>query len=123
MAFPFMIDSLVFLPPSISMLALLGLLIAGIVEIRHGMWIGRPGITVNALLLWQIFYKSWTFLPEWFQWYLNIGTVVAIVSLGSYLLGESLPKEFYQITFILYGSISIIAVVWMAIFSGIPILS
>jgi len=111
---PLMIDSLVFLPKSISMLAIIVLIFTGIVEFRQG-HIGRVGIFANAFLLWQIFYSSWQILPNWFQLYLDVGTAVGIVALLAYLAKEKLPTEFYQISFILYGSFSVI----LAIFVGL----
>lgn len=110
MTFPFMLESLVILPVIVSYIVLVGLFIAGIFEFRHS-YIGRVGIFLNSLLLWQIFYPSFNSLPNWFQWYLNIGTIVGLVALVSYLLKKSLPVKFYQICFLLYGSFSIIIAV------------
>lgn len=110
---PFMIGSLIFLPKSVSYLALIVLLIAGIVEIRQG-HIGRVGIFLNSMLLWQLFYEPFQTLPLWFQWYLNIGTILGVLALIAYFLHERLPKEFYQFGFIAYGSISILIILLVA---------
>jgi len=61
-----MVEQLVFLPKSISLAALLVLIVAGTAEIRQG-HIGRPGIVANGFLLWQIFFSSWNILPYWFS--------------------------------------------------------
>ena len=107
MAIPFMIGGLVFIPKIISYIALAGLIIAGIAEFRQG-HIGRLGIAGNAFLLWQIFFPVWATLPNWFQWYLNVGTILAVIAIPSYLFKFSLPTEFYKFAFIAYGSFSII---------------
>jgi hypothetical protein len=104
-----MVGSLILLPKSVSYIALILLLIAGVVEIRQG-HIGRVGIFLNSMLLWQIFYEPFQTLPLWFQWYLNIGTILGVLALIAYFLHESLPTEFYQISFIAYGSISILVI-------------
>lgn len=108
-----MIGSLIFLPKLISSLALIVLLIAGIAEIRQG-HIGRVGIFLNSMFLWQIFYESFQTLPEWFQWYLNIGTILGVLALIAYFLHERLPTAFYQFCFIAYGSISILIILLLA---------
>lgn len=115
MAIPFMIGSLVFIPKIISYMALAGLIIAGIAEFRQG-HIGRLGIAGNAFLLWQIFFPVWTTLPHWFQWYLNIGTILAVIAIPSYLFKFSLPTEFYKFAFIGYGSFSIILAIVVPFF-------
>lgn len=107
---PFMTESLVFIPKTISYGALILLFIAGIREFRQG-YIGRIGIASNAFLLWQIFYSDWLRLPEWFQWYLNVGSILAIIAIPSYLFRIRLPSEFYQISFLGYSSISIIVAI------------
>ena len=53
-------------------------------------------------------FPIWTTLPNWFQWYLNIGTILAIIAIPSYLFKFSLPTEFYKFVFFGYGSFSII---------------
>jgi len=113
-----MIGTFIFVPKIISYIGLIGLIIAGIAEFRQG-HIGRLGIAANAFLLWQIFFNVFTQLPIWFQWYLNIGTLFAIIAIPSYLFKFSLPKEFYQISFILYGSFSIIIAAIMPFFLGL----
>jgi hypothetical protein len=96
---PWMVPELVLIPEGFSILVMVGLLLAGIVEHRQG-HIGRIGVALNAFLLWQVFYTRWAGLPEWFQWYLNVGTLFAIVAVASYLSGESLPSEFYSIAYL-----------------------
>ena len=102
-----MIDELIFIPKAVSFIIIILLVLMGIKELRQG-HIGRLGIVANAFLLWQIFYEDWAMLPDGFQWYLNLGTIFAIIAIPSYLLKVSLPKEFYQIAFIGYGSLSLI---------------
>jgi len=99
---------------------LIGFTLAGIMERRQG-HIGRVGIAINAFSLWQLFYRSWTVLPELVQWYLNLGTIFALVAVLSYLARESLPTEFYSLAFLLYGSLSIVIAVLGAIWWGVPI--
>ena len=110
MAFPLMFGSLIILPKSVSYIVLIGLVVAGILEFRQS-FIGRVGIFLNSMLLWQLFYSSFNSLPNWFQWYLNIGTIAGIIALVAYIIGQSLPSEFYQICFIAYGSISVLIAV------------
>ena len=116
-----MTDGLIFIPKVISLLAIAGLVLFGIAEFRRG-HIGRIAIAGNAFLLWQIFFSSWNALPNWFQWYLNIGTIFAIIAIPSYLFKESLPKEFYQVAFVLYGSVSVIIAIIIAIYLKIPLI-
>ena len=116
MVVPFMLAFLIFVPPVISYIALIGLLIAGIVELRQG-YIGRPAIAGNALLLWQIFFSSFSTLPEFFQWYLNIGTIIAILALMAYFFRLMLPTRVYQLCFIFYGSLSVIMAVMISVFN------
>ena len=104
-----MIEQFIFLPPSISTLALIVLLVAGIAEFRKG-HIGRVAIFANSMLLWQFFFDKFIALPGLIQWYLNIGTAIGLIALGAYLIKERLPAEFYDIAFVLYGSISVLIV-------------
>lgn len=121
MVFPFMIGEMIFIPKVASLLGLFGIFIAGLMERRQG-HIGRIGIAANAILLWQIFFAVWDILPDWFQWYLNIGTVLMIIALVSYFTKLfRLPTLFYQVSYYLYGSFSIIFVVIMAFFLGMPV--
>ena len=108
---PLMLKEWVFLPKSLSYLAIFCIILAAIVERRQG-HISRPAIVANAFFLWQIFYGEWNKLPEWLQWYLNIGTLCALIALASYLLKESLPTEFYQFCYYVYGSITILVLIW-----------
>jgi hypothetical protein len=117
---PWMLGQLVFIPPGVSALGILVLVITGIMELRQG-HIGRIGIACNAFLLWQIFYAKWVLLPELMQWYLNLGTIFAIIALVSYFLGESLPAGFYSLAFVLYGSISLIVVILATVYLGVPL--
>ena len=116
MVIALMFESLIILPKVISYIALVGLLIAGIAEFRQS-YIGRVGIFVNSLLLWQIFYSIFSTLPFWFQIYLNAGTIVGVIALLFYLALESLPTWFYQVAFLAYGSISILIILlfWLGI--------
>jgi hypothetical protein len=104
---PFMTESLVFLPTVVSFIGIGVLILASIMQFRQG-HIGRIGIAGNAFLLWQIFYPKWNILPGWFQWYLNLGTIFAVVAIISYLFKFSMPSVFYDMAFWLYGSLSII---------------
>ncbi|MEM2939306.1 MAG: hypothetical protein QXU95_03410 [Candidatus Bathyarchaeia archaeon] len=101
---------MVILPESFSFLAILGLFLTAIMEIRQG-HIGRIDIALNVFLLWQIYYPKWAMLSELFQWYLNISTPFAIVAILSYLIEESLPTEFYRFALILYGSLTILFII------------
>lgn len=124
MAIAFFPESLIFnIPKGIFLIGLIGILVAGIVEYRQG-HIGRPAIFINSLLLWQIFYSTWAMLPAFFQWYLNVGSVVGVVALIAYIpiTRFKLPKEFYTFSYFLYGSLSIIAVVIGAIYFKIPLI-
>jgi len=111
---------LVFLPKPIPILSLIIILLSCLKELRQG-YIGRIGIAANAFLLWQIFFNAWDRLPTFFQWYLNIGTVVGIIAIISYISKESLPSEFYDFCYIFYGSLSILLTIIFAIELGIPL--
>lgn len=122
---PLMINNVIFLPSSISLLLMIGIAVVGIKEFSQG-FIGRIGIVVNSLLLWQIFFPLWNNLSSLIQLYLNIGSVVAIIALLSYLsrfIGFyfSLPTQFYNFALVLYGSVSILIVIILT-FTGTPIL-
>jgi hypothetical protein len=116
---PLMISDLVFIPNALSVIVLVGLFIVGLKEFRQG-YISRIGIFLNAMLLWQIFYSVWNILPPWFQLYMNIGTVIAIIALISYINLIPLPTELYTVCYFAYGSITILILVGL-FFSGIPI--
>lgn len=107
---PLMLKELVVFPKFWSSLAIFALMIGVLVERRQG-HISRPAIVGNAFFLWQIFFDSWAQLPEFLQWYLNIGTVVALIALMSYVLRERLPTGFYKFCYYFYGSLSILVVI------------
>lgn len=109
------------LPKVVFLAGLVGVLVAGIAEIRQG-HIGRPAIFINALLLWQIFFSVFAILPGWLQWYLNIGSIAGLIAILAYIPKKSLPKEFYQVCFFLYGSISVIFVVVGAVYFKVPLI-
>ena len=112
MTIPFMIEDLIFIPKIISYGTLILLVLFGIKEFRQG-YIGRLGIAANAFLLWQIFYGDWSKLPSWFQWYLNISTILAIVGILSYLFKIRLRTNFYQIAFLGYGSLAVLIAIFI----------
>jgi uncharacterized membrane protein len=118
---PFMLETLVVIPKDFSSLAIIVLLLAGLVQYRQG-HISRPAVVGNAFLLWQIFYADWNDLPSLLQLYLNIGTIIAVVALASYLLKESLPSEFYTFCYLFYGSVSVLIVIlwWTGMLSLLP---
>lgn len=109
---PLMFEELIFLPKSVSFIAILMLIVASIVERRHG-YISRMGVVLNVLLLWQIFYPEWNSLSEFLQYYLNIGTLLGIIAFFAYipLTRFSLPGEFYSVAFLLYGSLTILIII------------
>jgi|SRR5664280_2138322 hypothetical protein len=113
-----MLSGLVFLPAWFSIIAMIILLVAGFAEYRQG-YIGRVAIFGNAMLLWQVFFASWDKLPDFFQWYLNIGTAVAVIAIVSYVTRQSLPSEFYTICYVAYGSISVLLAIFFAFQFGL----
>src|SRR5437879_67210 len=117
---PLMDASLVFLPKPVPILGLILLFVAAIAEMRQH-YVGRIGIAPNSFLLWQIFFCYWNLLPDWFQLYLDLGSVVAVVAILFYLARESLPTEFYQFSFVLYSSLSVLAAIVVAVQLGIPV--
>lgn len=117
MTIPFMTGALIFVPQIISFVAMLFLVIYGIREIRRG-HIGRIELAANVFLVWQLFFPVWASLPEYFQLYLNVGSVVAIVALVTYFTRTSIPSGFYKFTLVTYGSIAVVAAV-VAFFVGI----
>ena len=64
-------------------------------------------------------------MPELVRWHLNVGSFVAVIALASYLFKQSLPAEFYQFCYYLYGSTTILVSLswWLegndALFSGL----
>jgi hypothetical protein len=94
------------------------MVVAGIAEARQG-HIGRLGIAANAFLLWQVFYSVWQKLPDLFQWYLNLGTVVGVIAILSYLTKTRMPKEFYQLCYLFYGSFSVLLTIIFAFQFGL----
>lgn len=123
MVLAFFPQNLIFsIPKGIFLLGLLGVLVAGIAEFRQG-HIGRPAIFINSLLLWQIFFSVWGILPIWMQWYLNVGSIVGLVALVSYIPATrfSLSTEFYKFCYYIYGSLSIILVIIISIYLKIPL--
>lgn len=107
------------IPKIIFLIGLIGILVAGFAEFRRG-YIGRVAIFLNAILLWQIFYPAWDILPIWFQWYLNVGSIVGLIAIFSYFLKGHLITEFYKFCYFLYGSFSIIFAILIAVYFKIP---
>lgn len=121
---PFFPNSLIIgIPSIISIVVLIGLLIAGFAEMRKG-HIGRVTIFLNVLLLWQIFYLHWSSLNNIYQIYLNAGSLVGVLAIISYFPPTRfrLKTEFYTFAYLLYGSLSIIFVILGAIYFKIPLL-
>lgn len=108
------------IPAGIPLLIIISLFIAGIAEFRQG-HIGRVSIFLNAILLWEIFYNSWTILPDLIRYYLNLGSIFGAVAILTYLPKISLPTEFYKISFVLYGSLSLIVAIFGSIYFQIPL--
>lgn len=107
---PYLPESLVMVPETISLGMLAILSLYGLKEFRQG-HIGRIGIAANVFLLWQLVYPNWTQVPEIGQLYLNLGTLMAVVAVPSYVTKISLPTAFYNVAFKLYSSISVILAV------------
>src|SRR5437867_8604492 len=105
--------SIILLPKPIPFIGLIIVLISAIGEMRRG-YMGRIGIATNAFLLWQIFFNYWNSLPELYQWYLNFGTVAAVIAIFTYLTKISLPTEFYELSLIFYGSLSVLLTIIMS---------
>ncbi len=114
-----MFESLIVLPKTVSIIIIFCLVVAAIFELRHN-YIGRVGIFLNSMLLWQIFYKSFDSLPTIMHWYLNIGTIIGIIALFAYLLRQKLPTIFYQFAFIAYGSLSLLIVIGFFVYWYLP---
>lgn len=106
-----------FLPKPVPILGLILLIFAAIAEARQH-YIGRIAIAANAFLLLQIFFSYWNVLPDWFRIYLDVGSIIGVIAILFYLAKESLPTKFYQISFILYGSLSVLAAIGVAIELG-----
>ena len=105
-----MTGTLIFVPQIISFVAILFLVVYGLREIRKG-HIGRIELAANVFLIWQLFFPVWGNLPGYFQWYLNVGSVVAVIALFTYFSKIRLPTEFYNFTLVGYGSIAVVAAV------------
>jgi hypothetical protein len=110
---PLMISQLVILPSGFAYLALIAVALPAFQEWRSG-HIGRVGIFVNVVMLWQIFYAGWSTFPLPLQVYLNLGTVVAIVAAISYIKLVRLPSIFYSVARILYGSLTVGVIILVA---------
>jgi carbon starvation protein CstA len=111
MTAPWMHSNLVFLPAETASIALLAVVIVGILVEYRQHHIARPAIFGNAILLWQVFFGKWDQLPDWLQIYLNVGTVVGVVALLSYLLKARLPNGFYKLAFYAYGSLTVLVLI------------
>jgi hypothetical protein len=108
------------LPKVVFLIGLVVVLVTGIAEFRQG-YIGRVAIFANAILLWQLFFSVFGILPIWFQWYLNVGSIVGLIAIIAYFPKWKLPTEFYQICFVLYGSVSVIVAVIISFLIKVPL--
>lgn len=74
-------------------------------------YIGRLAMASNIFLLWQLLGAKWYNLPDFFQLYLNLGLIAAVIATVSYIFNQSLPAGFYNIGRVFFGSLSIIAII------------
>lgn len=111
---------LLFFPNGINLILILGLLFAILVQIRQN-YIGRPGIVANSFIVIEIFAPHWDRLPDLGQIYLYGALVFGAIAAISYVFKERLPTKFYKIAFTLYGSLSILMIIWLMTISAIPI--
>lgn len=96
-----MVETLVFIPKVLSyvlIIFLIGVLWLFLDAFKHGEPLRGLRFFIGgvAFLLWQIFYPAWDSLPAWFQWYLNIGTILMLKAVLSALLEIPLKAYFME---------------------------
>jgi|GEM_PF-5057550 hypothetical protein len=104
---PFMVETLVFIPKILSyvlILFLIGVLWLFFDAFKHGEPLRGLRFFMGgiAFLLWQIFFPAWKSLPAWFQWYLNIGTILMLKAVLSTLLEIPLKACFMGSSCLIY---------------------
>ncbi len=55
------------------------------------------------------------------KYYLNLGSIFGVIAILTYLPKISLPTEFYKVSFVLYGSLSLIIAIFGSIYFKIPL--
>ncbi|VVB50735.1 Uncharacterised protein [uncultured archaeon] len=78
--------------------------------------VGRIGMFLNAVLMWQIMYAEFGGLAEWVRVYLNAGTILGLWSISYYLYKIRLKTDFYEVMFVFYASTSIAVVLVYSFF-------
>jgi len=109
---PWIPESLVVVPKPVAIGGLIVLGLQGVKQFRQG-HIGRVEIVASVFLLSQIVVPNWSVAPTIIQWLTNIGVPVAVIAGLSYLFKESLPTEFYELAYLLFGSLTILVVAFI----------
>lgn len=100
-----------FSPEFLNLLGPLSLIFIGLISEKY--YISRVAILSNAIALATFFY-TFTILPIWLIYYINVLTILGLISLVSYLFKVSLPSEFYLIAGIASSIVSGIVLLWGA---------
>ncbi|MCB9370417.1 hypothetical protein H6501_02370 [Candidatus Woesearchaeota archaeon] len=93
----------------ITLLPAVALILIGFLAEKH--YTGRLTLFANAVALISFFYV-YTGLPTLLVLYINVLTLVGVLSLVSYMFQFSLPKEFYQIAGIFSSIVSGFILMW-----------
>jgi len=104
-------DPIINIPQVISNvgIVIIFLLISALfVEVHY---IGRISLATNVFLLWQLLGPFWYSLPNFFQAYMNLGLILAIIAIISYIFEQSLPAGFYNIGRLFFGSFTVLGIV------------
>lgn len=108
---PLMPRTFIVIPSTAASLVLVACVVLGAIVERRQHYIARPAIFANAVLLWQVFFDDWGTLPAWLQTYLNVGSLVGVLAVVSYLWRFKLPSGFYRFSLYTYGSFTILVLV------------
>ena len=86
----------------IDKLGPLSMIIAGFLVEKH--YVGRMSVFLNTIAINIFAYSKMPYLTQYDIWYCNIGLLVGLIALVSYMFEESLPSWYYLITFV-YSSV------------------
>jgi len=111
-------DALIFCPKELSIGAIVVSFLTSIGELKKG-HIGRIGLISNVFFLWQIFFPKWNTLHPAIQAYLDFGTIMAAIAFITYCSQMHLKTVYYKIGVVLYGSISIVVVVYFVFLTNL----
>jgi hypothetical protein len=77
-------------------------------------YLSRLVIPANAFLLWQVFVPVWKSLPDYLQIYVYLSILFTGLAIVSYIRKFPLSKIFYQTSYALYSSKTVLGL-WVGI--------